>query len=256
MLRIASDNQLQRVRVFIEQRGRVTVDEIANQFEVSPATVRRALGALAERGDIRRVRGGAHAVRQAPPELPVLQRAQRQQGAKTRIGEAAATMIADGDTVFLGSGTTVLEVARHLVERKGLTVLTNSLLVVNTLIDASEVEVIVLGGMLRRSELSLIGHVAEQALQEVRATKIVMGIRAIHPKQGLTNDYLPETMTDRTVLRLGGDVIIVADHTKCGWVSATYLAPTTAIDVLVTDTETSDEFVEAVSTQGVKVVRA
>ncbi|HEU0116037.1 MAG TPA: DeoR/GlpR family DNA-binding transcription regulator, partial [Thermomicrobiales bacterium] len=136
----------ERLRTFIEERRRVTLADIVDEFAVSPATVRRDLGALAERGEIRRIRGGAVAVRQAPPELPVVHRAANQAEAKARIGKAAADLVRDGETIFLSSGTTALEVARHLRDRAGLTVLTNSLLVVNMLIESSDIEVIVLGG--------------------------------------------------------------------------------------------------------------
>ncbi len=252
---LAIGDRMEQLRSFIEQRQRVSVADVVDQFKVSPATARRALGTLADRGQIRRVRGGALAVRQAPPELPVLQRTTVHPDLKARIGKAAADLVGDGETVFLGSGTTVLEVARNLKGRTGLTVLTNSLLVVNTLIDAPDITVVALGGMLRRSELSLIGHVVEHALREVRATKVIIGIRAIHPKHGLTNDYLPETLTDRAILGLGGRTVVVADHTKCGVVATAYVAPVTAMDVLVTDTGASDEFVADLTAQQVDVLR-
>jgi DeoR/GlpR family transcriptional regulator of sugar metabolism len=245
----------ERLRTFIEERKRVTLADIVDAFDVSPATVRRDLGALAERGEIRRVRGGAVAVRQAPPELPVVQRAANQADAKARIGKAAAELVRDDETIFLSSGTTALEVARHLRDRSGLTVLTNSLLVVNMLIDSSDIEVIALGGQLRRSEMSLIGHVAEGALRELRAAKTIFGVRAIHPQQGLTNDYLPETLTDRAILGLGGEVIVVADHTKCGRAAAAFVAPATAMDLLVTDEATPDAFVDELTIRGVRVLR-
>lgn len=244
-----------QVRSLVEDRQRVTVAEIVDQLGVSPATARRALGALAERGEVQRVRGGALAVRQSPPELPVLLRTGANAEAKARIGAKAASLVADGETVFVSSGSTALEVARQLRQRRGLTVVTNNLLVLDLLRDAPEVEVVVLGGLLRRSEQSLIGHVTEGSLREVRASKVIFGIRAIHPKQGLTNDFLPETQTDRALLGLGGEVIVVADHTKCGFASTSWVGPVAAMDVLVTDRETPDDFVEAIEAEGVRVWR-
>lgn len=234
----------------------MTVDQVSQQFDVSLATARRDLGELARDGEVRRVRGGAVALREAPPELPILQRASEQTEAKARIGAAAAALVGDGETVFLGSGTTVAEVARNLVGRKDLTVLTNSLLVANALLEAPGVTVAVLGGVLRRSELSLLGHLTQQALRDVRATKVIIGIRAIHAEEGLWNDYLPETMTDQAIVRVGGQVIVVADHSKCGRVSTTFVAPLSAVDTLVTDTDAPAEFVQAVTVQNVTVVRA
>lgn len=241
---------------YVEQNQRITINEICDLFAISPATARRDLEALAERGEIERFHGGAKAVHQAPPELPALQRETEQAQDKKRIGQAAAKLINDGETIFLGSGTTVLEVARHLQSHQKLTVITNSLLVINLLADIPGITVVGLGGVLRPSEMSMIGHITEQALQEVHAHKIIVGIRALDIEHGLTNDYLPETMTDRAILARGGEVIIVADHTKCERVSTAFVAPITVINKLVTDAKTQPEFVEALTTQGVQVVIA
>ena len=239
---------------FIQQRTRATVNELAREFGVSVATVRRDLDALAEQGVITRFHGGAVAMRQAPPEQPALQRSAEQADEKERIGRAAAGLVEDGETVFLGSGTTVLAVAKHLHTRRDLTVITNSVLILNELARAPHITVVGLGGLLRASEMSLIGHITEQALAEVRAQKIIMGIHAIDVEHGLTNDYLPETMTDRAILGQGGQVIIVADHTKCGRVSTAFLAPLSAIDALVTDNGAPPDFIAAATEQQINVL--
>ncbi|MBN1218359.1 MAG: DeoR/GlpR transcriptional regulator [Anaerolineae bacterium] len=251
---LSSLERQEELRRFVEQQQRATVAQIAEEFSVSLATVRRDLDALAERGEIQRFHGGALAARKAPPELPVLQRESEQAGEKQRIGRAVAELIEDGETVFISSGTTALEAARNLRSRRQLTVITNSLPVINVLTGATGVEVIGLGGMLRHSEMSMIGHITEQALAEVHAHKIIMGIRALDLEYGLTNDYLPETVTDRAILGMGGEVIVVADHTKCGSVSTACLAPVTAMDKLVTDSKTSPEFVEALQARGIEVI--
>lgn len=161
----------------------------------------------------------------------------------------------DGETVFLGSGTTTLEVARNLTAQRDLTVLPNSLFVIRELIPAPDISVVALGGMLRRSEYSFIRHLVEQALREMRVTKVIMGIRAIHAEFGLMNDYLPETLTDRAILHMGGEVVIIADHTKCGRVAPAYVAPVSAIGSLLTDTDAPDGFVAALESKHVAVHR-
>jgi DeoR/GlpR family transcriptional regulator of sugar metabolism len=243
-----------RVLRFIEQRRRVAVADICEQFAVSVATARRDLEALAGRGAVRRVHGGALAIHRAPPELPALERASEQADEKRRIGQAVAELVADGDTVFLSSGTTTLEIARSLRSQRRLTVITNSLLVINELAHAPEITLVGLGGMLRRSEMSFIGHIVEQALAEVRADKVIIGIRAIDAEHGLTNDFLPETMTDRAILRIAREVIVAADHTKCGRVSAAFLAPLSTMHTFVTDTGTPLDFIEALRAQGTRVL--
>ncbi len=239
---------------FVEQRQRVTVADICDQFGVSVATARRDLEALATDGNVRRVHGGALAIRRAPPELPALQRASEQANEKRRIGQVTAALVADGETVFLSSGTTTLEVARSLRGQRRLTVITNSLLVLNELADIPDITLVGLGGLLRRSEMSFIGHVTEQALAGVRADKVIIGIRAIDAEHGLTNDFLPETMTDRAIMQIAREVIVVADHSKCGRVSAAFVAPLNIMNTLVTDSGTAPEFVEALTAQGIRVL--
>jgi DeoR/GlpR family transcriptional regulator of sugar metabolism len=238
----------------LSKQGRLSVSEIVEQFSISEATARRDLESLASEGKVQRVHGGAIAVDQAPPELPILDREGEQADEKARIGRVTAGLIAEKETVFLGSGTTVLEVAKNLRDRKHLTVITNSLPVLNALAGLKEITVISLGGMLRDSELSFIGHITEQSLAELRADKVVIGARAVSLEHGLTNDYLQETLTDRAILKIGREVILVADHTKVNRVSTVLLAPLTDVQKLVTDKQTPRAFISALKAQGINSI--
>ena len=238
---------------WIEQRQRVTVPEIMDRFAVSPATARRDLGALSAEGKVRRVHGGAIAVRRAPPEPPVMQRALEQADEKKRIAAMTAALVADGETIFLSSGTSVMEVAHLLRARRHLTVFTNSLLVVTALADASDVEVILLGGVVRASEGSLVGALTLRALGDLRAIKVILGIRAIDLEHGLTNNTLEESIVDREIVRVGSEIIIVADHTKLGRVSTVFVAPLDVVDILVTDRAAPVELVELIRNSGIDV---
>jgi DeoR family transcriptional regulator of aga operon len=240
----------------LSRQGRLSVAEIVTQFSISEATARRDLETLASQGKAQRVHGGVIALEQAPPELPILERENEQADEKARIGRAAARLVKNNETVFLGSGTTVLEIARNLRERKNLTVITNSLPVLNILAGNKEITVVSLGGMLRESELSFIGHITEQALVEVRADKVFMGTRGVSLEHGLTNDYLQETLTDRAILKSGRDVIIVADHTKVNRVATVLLTPLTSMHTFVTDSRADKKFVQALKRQGVQVLMA
>ena len=240
----------------LSKQGRLSVAEIVEQFSVSEATARRDLESLASDGKVQRVHGGAIAVEQAPPELPILERETEQADEKTRIGRATAELIADNETIFLGSGTTVLEVAKNLRDRKNLTVITNSLPVLNTLAGIKEITVISLGGMLRDSELSFIGHITELALTEVRVDKVVVGTRGISLEYGLTNDYLQETLTDRAILKIGREVTIVADHTKVNRVATALLAPLDSMQTFVTDSKADKKFIQTLKKNGINVIVA
>jgi DeoR/GlpR family transcriptional regulator of sugar metabolism len=234
------------------RQGRLSVGEIVEQFSISEATARRDLETLASQGKAQRVHGGVIALEQAPPELPILERKNEQADEKMRIGRAAASLVRDKETVFLGSGTTVLEVARNLRDRRQLTVVTNSLPVLNVLAGQKEITVISLGGMLRESELSFIGHITEQALAELRVDKVFMGTRGLSLEHGLTNDYLQETLTDRAILKIGHEVVIVADYSKINRVSTALLAPLNVMSALVTDSKADKKFLTAIKKNGIQ----
>lgn len=253
---VSSIERQQAIQNLIEEQKRISVTAICDAFSISEATARRDLEALEEEGKIRRVRGGAIPIGKSPPELPILERENEQSDLKHRIGNAAAQLIESGDTVFLGSGTTVLAVARQLRNCKNLTVLTNSLPIINLLIGWPGVNLVVFGGVLRDSELSFIGHITESALGEVRADKVIMSTRAISLDHGITNDYMPETQTDRAIIKLGQKIILVADHTKFGTVSTAFLAPLEDVDVIVTDNNIAQEYIEALRDKGIEILIA
>lgn len=253
MIEISNIERQHELAHLFERTGRLSVSQICEQFGISEATARRDLDALVEEGRIRRVYGGAILVRHAAPEEPILSRSQVRGAEKERIGRATAALVNDGETIFLGSGTTVLEVARNLAERS-LTVITNSLPVINFMAERPSITLIALGGSLRASELSFIGHITEQSLAELRADRVIIGTRAISVEQGLTNDYLPETLTDRAILNIGREIVIVADHTKCGVVSTVFLAPLSAMHTLVTDGGTDLVFINALKAQGINPI--
>jgi len=243
-----------RLLRLVEQRRRLSVTEICELFGVSVATARRDLDALAEGGRLQRVHGGAIVAEAVPPESPALERTLEYSDQKRRIGEAAAALIEARDCVFIGSGTTALEVARNLPADRELTVATNSLLALNVLAERADITLVCLGGMLRHSEGSMIGHIAAQSLKELRLHKVFIGARAVDVEAGLTNDYLPETLTDREILAAGRQVIVLADHTKCGRVASGFLAPLTQVHILITDTDASSDFVTGARALGVQVL--
>jgi len=244
----------------IETRQRISVGHICELYHVSEATARRDLEQMAAQGKIQRVHGGAIvnqpvvAARSAPPELPLIDRSMEQRDEKQRIGAAAAGMIRDGESVFISSGTTAVEVARNLKDRRNLTIITNSLQVINLLAGEPGISLVSLGGIYRSTEQSFIGHISEQALAEVRADKVIFGIRSIDLEQGLTNDYLSETRTDRAILKIGREVIVIADHTKLGRLSTAFVAPLSAVQRLVTDRLAPPEFVQALEGLGIQVL--
>ncbi len=109
---------------------------------------------------------------------------------------------------------------------------------------------------MRASELSLVGHITEQALREVRVDKVIIGMRAISLEAGMTNDYLPEVMTDRTIIEMAPELIVVADHTKFGNVASAYVAPVDRMTTLVTDPASDAETLARLEQLGIRVLVA
>jgi len=243
-----------QIKVLVEEQGKITIPELSRYFNVSEATIRRDLESLSKEGKIRRMHGYALRLEKTNQEPPIIHRLKKNTAEKERIAKAAVQFINNGETIFLGSGTTVIEVARNIPADISLTVITNSLPVVNELADHQGIELIVIGGMLRHSELSMVGHVAEQAVLEFRADKAIVGMYAIDVNSGFTNDYLPEIMTDRAILNIARQVIVVADHSKFGRVSSMLVSPVTAAQMIITDQAIPAEIVEQFRELGINLI--
>lgn len=250
-----ANERLQQIEHIIRVRKHIRVAELSETLSVSEPTIRRDLQKLEELGRVRREHGGAMIVEEATPELPVLLRVAECAEEKRRIGRAAAQQIKDGETIFLGSGTTTLEVVRFLDDKKNLTVITNALNIATQLANNPSTHVIVTGGVLRHSELSLIGHMVEQTLKELHADKAIISLRAIDLNEGLTNDDFLETMTDRLIIQFAREVILVADHTKFGKVATGVVAPITAAHTIVTDDQTPLSLIQQLRKIGITVIQ-
>jgi DeoR/GlpR family transcriptional regulator of sugar metabolism len=250
------DERLRIIVNRVRENGRATVMELSQHFDVSDITIRRDLKELATRGLIRREHGGAVYPVDVPDDPPVIQRMLQNRHQKERIARATASLIHDNESVFIGSGSTATYVARHLTTRQNLTVITNAVNIAHELASVPDVTIVVLGGMLRVSELSMVGHITELGLQEVRMDKVVIGVKALSVTAGITNDYLPEVMTDRKILEMGAELILVADHTKFGKVSSAYVAPIDRITTLVTDKQADAQMIEDIRRLGVRVILA
>ncbi len=249
-LKIERHSQIRRL---VKEKRQVTVIELSQLFNVSETTIRRDLEEMDGQG-LQRTHGGAVTVESLKKELPIMQRMSEQSENKRRIGLAATDLVKDGQTIFLGGGTTTLEIARQLPENLHLTVISNSLAVINELAESPNIELVVIGGMFRKRELSMVGHPAELVMREFRADKVIMGMRAIDIRQGFTNDYMPAILTDRAILQIASEVIVVSDHTKFGRICSVFLAPITVTNIIVTDADLPVEIANELRGMGIKLI--
>lgn len=243
----------QKIIEILEQNYSASVSELSEMLDVSESTIRRDLDTLTEREFVERVHGGAILAKPASPQPPILLRTNENFNEKQRIGKATSLLIEEGETVFIGSGTTTMEVARNFKGRQNLTIISNSMTVLNILSEEKSITVISAGGLLRPSELSYIGHITEQALMELRPQKVIIGMRAISVIEGLTNEYLPEVTTDRVIIKSAPEVILVADHTKFRKVSTCFVAPINSISKIITDSLAPIETIKEIRSLGVEV---
>lgn len=253
---LLKSDRLTKIHEYVRMKGSATVMELCTLFAISEATIRRDLDELAGRNLVQRIYGGVTTRSLTTDEPPVLQRRSANAEEKKMIGGLAASLINDGETVFLGSGSTTLEVARSIKHKEGVTVITNSLPIVNLLADAAGLKVIITGGFLRQAELSMIGHTVEHTLSELRSDKVIMGIQGIHLVHGLTNNYLPETKTDRAIVKFAPIVIIVADYSKFGQIKPSFVAEISAVHTVVTDPKAPEEMVKQIKAKGVRILVA
>ena len=253
---LLKSDRLTKIREYVNSKGSATVAELCTMLGVSEATVRRDLDELAVRKFVQRIYGGVTKPSRTATEPPIFQRRNINAEEKRMIGRLTASLIHDGETVFLGSGSTTLEVARSIKSKQDVTVITNSLPIINLLADSAGVKVIVTGGFLRQAELSMIGYTVEHSLSELRGDKVIMGIQGIHLVHGLTNNYLPETKTDRAIIRFAPVVVVVADYSKFDQIKAAYVTELSAINTIVTDSKTPEEMVQQIAATGVQVLVA
>ena len=247
----------QKMVAFIEQNDGATVGELSRRYSVSEATVRRDLIQLSKDGLVERGHGGAAPRRprgsQGLPELPVLERAGLRVSEKRSIGRTAARYVEDGDVILINGGTTTAEMVPFLGAARDVTVITNGLNIASLLAPLTNIKTVITGGVLRNSELSMLGALTEDALHNLRADKLFMSSPAIHVDYGFSADDMLEVESDRNMMASAKEIIVLADHTKFGNIAMMRVAPIERVRRIITDSGTSGAVVAACEEQGVEV---
>jgi DeoR/GlpR family transcriptional regulator of sugar metabolism len=228
------------------------VVELADQFSVNVATIRRDMKALEEQGAVRRVHGGAVAVEDVAPESAVAP-----ETPAARIGQAVAEMIADGETIFLGPGRLPLEVVRRLTALSRLTIVTNGLGVAHWVAaNTTQHTLIVTGGQAEKRDMGLVGQLTRSALSTLRADHVILELGGVSAVEGLTDDSLSQAEIAQVLLEAGSQVIILVPVERVGRVAAAYIAPISEADVVVTAREAPSSVLWDMSESGVRIVLA
>lgn len=240
----------------VEQQGRATVEELASRFGTSAVTIRADLDVLARHSMIARSHGGALPVAPVASDTPLNIKETRQHAQKLRIGEAAAKMIRDGETIILDSGSTTVEIARQIRQMKfeSLTVITNALNIALELSGLPHIRVMMLGGLLRQTSYSLVGPDAEQALAKLSADRLFLGVDGLDPEVGVTTPDPLEAALNTLMIRVARQTIAVLDASKMGQRSLSVITPVRNLHTVITDSNAAADIVEALRAAEVRVV--
>lgn len=242
-----------RILDSIRVHGAASVAMLAEALETSEMTVRRDLREMAKDGLLVRTHGGAVRPEGSAHEPSYSEKAGEAAREKAAIARLAAELVRPGDSILLSPGTTTLALARRLVDMPELAVVTNSLLVANVFLASPGVEVIMTGGMLRRSIHALVGPATEESLRTLKASRAFISGNGLTVERGLSTPSQLVASADRALAAAAKAVIVLADHTKLGHDTMCQTVPLEGIDVLITDSLAPPELLAELRDAGVDV---
>jgi len=249
----------ERQRAILEQlrrKGKVTVDELTQSFQVSPPTIRTDLTRLEEQGFLRRTHGGAIAVGNTLYEPPFSERAVLRQTEKRKIARAASDLVHEGETILLDAGTTCHEIALRLKEFDRLTVVTNSLATAQTLAENEGIQTILIGGVVQSSRRATLGALATQFLEPIQCDKAFVAFSGVDITTGFSVIDFDAAQVKRQMMTRARQVIAVADSSKIGQTSFARVAGLNEVSTLITDSGIVPEDRYTLEEAGLRIIVA
>jgi len=241
----------------INNDGQVLVHELSMEFHVSEVTIRNDLEQLERKNLLIRARGGAMKIEGGVArEQHLSDKDKLHYEEKNRIGKLAAALINDRDTIVVDSGTTTIEMIKNLPQLTELTVICNALNIINQLIQYPFVNIIVPGGYLRRTSLSLVGPLAEKNLQNLYVDKVFLGVDGIDTKHGIYTPNIEEAHLNEIMINVAREVIILTDSSKFLRRSLAYICGIEKVHTIVTDKGINEEDRKRLEDSGIKILVA
>lgn len=253
---LGTSERRERIIQQLRSHGSVQVNDLSALYQVSTVTIRNDLAFLEKQGMALRAYGGALLCEpgQPAPERTIADKSQLNAPVKQRIGAMAAAMVTPGSRLILDSGTTTLEVARHLRNHQDIVVMTNGMNVANQLIDADGVELLMTGGHLRRKSLSFYGAQADQSLQNYHFDLLFLGVDGIDLERGVSTHHEDEARLNRCMCSVAERIIVVTDSTKFHRLSLHKIIDTQRIHTLITDDAIPADCLAGLKEIGVEVL--
>ena len=240
----------------LKERGNVTIQELSDLMEVSGVTIRKDLKLLEDKNLLFRTRGGGSITNPYAFEKPIDEKALIHADEKQKIAKAALELIGQYDSVIIGSGSTVFELARCLHPTEKLTVITPAVKVAAELSSRTQVEVLQLGGLIRPNSSSVVGSFAEKMLDNLSCGLLFVGVDGIDFDFGLSISNLAETSLNQKMIDAAQTVVVLADSSKFGKRGIGKIGNLDQIHYLITDSGVSAETVSDLEERGVKVIVA
>lgn len=238
----------------LKTRGFVTVTDLGRDLDVSEATIRRDLRSLEERGLLYRTHGGANPPSHRVYDRPISEKAKQRAREKERIGRAAAALIEPNDSIILASGTTVMQVAKHIPDQSDLTIITSTMIVALELSHLSRTDIVQLGGMVRPTSTSVVGPAAASMIASYSCRKLFLGVDGLDIHHGLTTTNVLEAHLNQAMIAAAQETIVVTDSSKFGLRGFAHISSIDQIDKVITDTDILGSLVEELEDRGIEVV--
>lgn len=251
--RVLAEERRRQIIDLVSRHGKVLVPNLARKFSTSQVTVRQDLEVLHAEGLIHRTHGGALPVRStALLDRRLSEKEKLYRREKRRIAAAATRLVKEGQSIVLDSGSTTTAVARALRHFRQLTIITNAVNIAAELAGTS-MEVILTGGILRENSFSLIGPLAEDALQRLSADLLFLGVDGFDVNFGLTTPNLLEAKVNRVMMKIARHRVVVCDSSKFGSRSLSLISAASEIHQVITDRNISESDLAALQDAGINV---
>lgn len=242
----------------LNKDGEVQVHELSKEFSVSEVTIRNDLEQLEQKQVLIRARGGAIKMEgNVSFDQGISEKDRLNYKEKAAIGKVAAKLIKERDTIILDSGTTTAEIVKNLPQIKELTIITNAMNIVTQLVSSPNgINVIIPGGYLRNTSMSLVGPLAEKNLNNFYVDKVFLGVDGFDTKTGVYTPNLDEAHLNEIMIEIAKEVILVTDSSKFNRRSLAFICPVNTIDIVITDAGISADDRIRLENAGVKVIIA
>jgi DeoR family transcriptional regulator of aga operon len=238
----------------LKTAGFVTVSDLAHRMEVTMVTIRKDLKNLEDKGLLYRSHGSATPVSPYVSDRSVQVKKLEQVEEKTKIAIKALEYLEANEAILIGSGTTVVAFAQAIPKNFKLTILTAAMNVNLALMDTSEIELVQLGGVVRKSSSSAVGHYAEQMLRGFACSKLFLSVDGISLEHGLTTSNMMEAHLNAQMIRSVQKTIVLVDSQKFGRKGFGKICELDDIDVIITDAGIPDIYREKLEERGIEVV--